>query len=379
MAMAEDSDLEKTEEPSSRRIEQAREKGQVPQSRELGTFLVLIVAGATFWMMGGWFMQRSMAIVRKGFTVEPEVMREPALMLPRLFEISGDALFAFSPLLGLLLLAAVLPPFFLNAWVFSPQALTPDFSRLNPLSGFGRMFSWNSLMELGKAVLKAGLLGGVAVALVWKERDEIFGLLSEPLDAGLVHAGNLVSFSFLIMSAALVLVVAADVPFQLWQYFDKLKMTKEEVKQEMKEMMGDPHVKGRIRSLQMQAARRRMMAAVPKANVVVTNPTHFSVALAYQTGMSAPRVVAKGAGAIAMKIREVAHENAVPIMEAPPLARALYKHAELDSEIPSALYSAVAEVLAYIYQLANWRQAGGIYPVPPRDLPVPPELVPEAA
>ena len=377
--MAEDSDLEKTEEPTSRRIEQAREKGQVPHSRELGTFLVLIVAGAAFWMMGGWFMQRSMAIVKKGFTVESELMREPALMLPRLAEISGDALFAFSPLLGLLLLAALLPPFFLNAWVFSPQALAPDFNRLNPLSGFGRMFSWNSLMELGKAVLKAGLLGGVAVALVWAERDEIFGLLGEPLDAGLVHAGNLVSFSFLIMAATLVLVVAADVPFQLWQYFDKLKMTKEEVKQEMKEMMGDPHVKGRIRSLQMQAARKRMMAAVPTANVVVTNPTHFAVALAYQTGMAAPKVVAKGAGMVALRIREVANENAVPIMEAPPLARALYKHAELDSEIPSALYSAVAEVLAYIYQLATWRQVGGTYPVPPRDLPVPAELVPEAA
>lgn len=379
MAMAEDSDLEKTEEPTSRRIEQAREKGQVPDSRELGTFLVLIVAGAAFWMMGGWFMQRSMAIVKKGFTVESELMREPALMLPRLAEISGDALFAFSPLLGLLLLAALLPPFFLNAWVFSPQALAPDFNRLNPLSGFGRMFSWNSLMELGKAVLKAGLLGGVAVALVWAERDEIFGLLGEPLDAGLVHAGNLVSFSFLIMAATLVLVVAADVPFQLWQYFDKLKMTKEEVKQEMKEMMGDPHVKGRIRSLQMQAARKRMMAAVPTANVVVTNPTHFAVALAYQTGMAAPKVVAKGAGMVALRIREVANENAVPIMEAPPLARALYKHAELDSEIPSALYSAVAEVLAYIYQLATWRQVGGTFPVPPRDLPVPAELVPEAA
>ena len=308
MAMAEDSDLEKTEEPTSRRIEQAREKGQVPHSRELSTFLVLIVAGASFWMMGDWFLQRSLAILKKGFTVESEVMREPALMLPRLAEISGDALFAFSPLLGLLLLAAVLPPFFLNAWVFSRQAIVPDFNRLNPLTGFGRMFSWNSLMELGKATLKAGLLGGVAVALIWGERDEIFGLLGEPLEAGLVHAGNLVSFSFLIMVATLLLVVAADVPFQLWQYFDKLKMTKEEVKQEMKEMMGDPHVKGRIRSLQMQAARKRMMASVPTANVVVTNPTHFAVALAYQTGMAAPKVVAKGAGIIALKIREIAHD-----------------------------------------------------------------------
>jgi flagellar biosynthetic protein FlhB len=377
--MAEDSDLEKSEEPTSRRIEQAREQGQVPHSRELGTFLVLIVAGAAFWSMGGWFVGRSMAFVQKGFTIEPQVMREPAMMLPRLAEISSDALFAFSPFFGMLLLAAILPPFFLNAWVFSSKAMVPDLNRLNPLTGFGRMFSWNSLMELGKAILKAGLLGSVAVLLIWKERDEIFGLLGEPLDAGLAHAGNLVSFSFLILASTLVLVVAADVPFQLWQYFDKLKMTKEEVKQEMKEMMGDPHVKGRIRSLQMQAARKRMMSAVPQANVVVTNPTHYAVALAYQTGMAAPRVVAKGAGAIALKIREIAGEHSVPILEAPPLARALYKHAELDAEIPSALYNAVAEVLAYIYQLANWRQAGGVYPVPPRDLPVPPELVPEAA
>ena len=224
----------------------------------------------------------------------------------------------------------------------------PDFNRMNPLSGIGRMFSWNSLMELGKASLKAILIGGVAVWLIWKERDEIFGLLGQPLEAALAYSGHLLSYSFLIMVAALILIVAADVPFQLWQYFDKLKMTKEEVKQEMKEMMGDPHVKGRIRSLQMQAARKRMMASVPTANVVVTNPTHFAVALAYQTGMAAPKVVAKGAGIIALKIREIANENAVPIMEAPPLARALYKHAELDSEIPSALYSAVAEVLAYI-------------------------------
>ena len=377
--MAEESDLEKTEEPTGRRIEQAREKGQVPHSRELGTFLVLIVAGAAFWMMGSWFFQRSLAIARKGFTIESRYMREPDLMLVRLGELSSDALYAFSPLLGLLLLAAVLPPFFLNAWVFAPKALVPDLNRLNPLSGLGRMFSWNSLMELGKAVLKATLIGGVAALLIWKERDEIFGLLAEPLEAGLAHAGHLITFSFLMMVAALVIVVAADVPFQLWQYFDKLKMTKEEVKQEMKEMMGDPHVKGRIRSLQMQATRKRMMATVPEANVVVTNPTHYAVALSYKAGMTAPKVVAKGRGAIALKIRELASEHRVPLMEAPPLARALYKHTDIDAEIPSALYNAVAEVLAYIYQLSQWRQVGGNYPVPPHDLPVPPELVPEAA
>lgn len=377
--MAEDSDLEKTEEPTGRRLEQAREEGQVPHSRELGTFLVLMVAAASFWMMGGWFMQRSMVIARKAFTIEPPYAHEPDLMLVRLVDVAFDALFVFWPIVFLLVLAAVLPPFFLNSWVFSTKAFVPNLKRMNPVSGVGRMFSWNSLMELGKSILKATLIGGIAVLMIWKERDEIFGLLAEPLEAGLAHAGQLVSFSFLILVSSLVIVVAADVPFQLWQYFNKLKMTKEEVKQEMKEMMGDPHVKGRIRSLQMQAARKRMMSAVPQANVIVTNPTHFAVALSYQSGMAAPKVVAKGTGMIALKIREIANQHGVPILEAPPLARALNKHAELDAEIPSALYNAVAEVLAYVYQLANWRQAGGVYPVPPRDLPVPSELVPEAA
>ena len=377
--MAEESDLEKTEEPTGRRLEQAREQGQVPHSRELASFLVLMVAAAGFWMLGGWFVQRSLRVLEKGFRFEPKFMHEPEQMLVRLGDLSADTLMVFSPLLGMLLIAAILPPFFLNAWVFAPKALVPDFNRMNPISGFGRMFSWNSLMELLKAVLKAILIGGVAAMLIWGEREEIFGLLGEPLEAGIAHAGQLLVFSFLILVSALLLVVAADVPFQLWQYFDKLKMTREEVKQEMKEMMGDPQVKGRIRSLQMQAARKRMMSAVPQANVIVTNPTHFAVALSYKAGMNAPRVVAKGAGAIALRIRELGAEHAVPMLEAPPLARALYKHAELDAEIPAALYNAVAEVLAYIYQLANWRQAGGQYPVPPRDLPVPPELVPEAS
>lgn len=376
--MAEDSDLEKTEEPTGRRLDQAREKGQVPHSRELGAFLVLAVAAAAIWSMGGWFFQRAQKIMIYGLSLDSQHSRETGLILPRLAEISSDVLWAFFPLFALLLVAAVLPPFFLNAWVFAPGTIAPDLTRINPLSGFGRMFSWGSLMELAKALMKAILVGGLAALLVWKERDEIFGLLAEPLEAGLAHAGELLSFSFLMLVAVLLLVVAADVPFQIWQYMNKLKMTKEEVKQEMKEMMGDPHVKGRIRSLQMQAARRRMMAAVPKANVVVTNPTHYAVALSYSAGMAAPKVVAKGVGAVALKIREVAAENSVPLMEAPPLARALYKHADLDQEIPAPLYSAVAEVLAYIYQLANWRRVGGAYPLPPRDIPVPADMVPEA-
>lgn len=375
--MAEDSDLERTEQPTGRRISQAREKGQVPQSRELGSFLVLIVAAAALWMMGGWFMERTMAIARKGFAMDAKFLSEPTQMVVRLSDISADAALSFAPLLGVLLLAAILPPFLLNAWVFAPRP--PDLTRLNPMAGLGRMVSWNSLMELAKAAAKAVLVGGVGILLIWRESDEILGLLAQPLESGLAHAGHLVVYSFLMLVVVLALVVAADVPFQLWRYYNQLKMTKEEVKQEMKEMEGDPHVKGRIRSLQMQAAKRRMMAAVPKADVIVTNPTHFAVALSYKSGMAAPKVVAKGMGEIARRIKEIGAEHGVPLLEAPPLARALHKHAELDAEIPSALYTAVAEVLAYVYQLSNWRSTGGTYPNPPRDLQVPPELVPEAA
>lgn len=379
MAMAEDSDLEKTEEPTGRRIEQAREKGQVPQSRELGTFALLVVAAVTLWMMGGWFMERSLDITRNALLIEQRYMLEPNMMLPRLAEISWDALFVVAPLFGVLMLASLLPPFFMNSWIFSFTSLVPDIKKMDPISGLARMFSWNSLMELGKALLKATLVGGVAALLIWGQRDEIFGLLAEPLESGVAHGGNMVMFAFLMVVLTLSLVVVADVPFQLWHYYHKLKMTKDEVKQEMKEMMGDPHVKGRIRSLQMEASRRRMMQSVPQADVIVTNPTHYAVALSYKAGMAAPKVVAKGMGAVALKIRELGAEHSVPTLEAPPLARALYKHADLDKEIPSSLYNAVAEVLAYIYQLAQWRQSGGAYPVPPRQLPVPPELVPEAA
>jgi flagellar biosynthetic protein FlhB len=376
--MADDSDLERTEQPTGRRIEQAREKGQVPHSRELGSFLVLFVAAAAFWMMGGWFMERSVSIARKGLTlnVDATFLAQPTQMLTRFSDLSMDALLGFAPLLVVLMLASILPPFLLRAWVFAPKM--PDLGRLNPIAGLSRIFSWNGLMELAKAAAKALLVGGVAAFLIWRERDDILGLLAQPLEIGLAHAGHLVVYSFLLLVLALALIVAADVPFQLWHHFDQLKMTKEEVKQEGKEMEGDPRVKGKIRSLQLQAAKKRMMAAVPKADVIVTNPTHFAVALSYKAGMAAPKVVAKGMGEVARRIKEIGSEHGVPMLEAPPLARALHKHADLDAEIPSAIYTAVAEVLAYVYQLANWRSVGGAYPNPPRDLQVPPELVPEA-
>ena len=376
--MAEESDLEKTEPASGRRLEQAREEGQVPRSRELGAFLILLIAATAFWMMGSWLAHRTAGMVRRGLTLEPKLVREPEQMLVRFADLSLDMLLTFSPLLGVLMIAALAGPFMLNSFVFSPKALAPKLSRMDPIQGIKRIVSWNGIVEMLKAVAKALLIGGIAAWVIWSERTDILLLLAQPIEVALAGVGHMVAFSFLAIVAAMLVIVAIDVPFQVWQYHDKLKMTKDEVRKEAKEMEGDPHVKGRIRSLQREAARRRMMSAVPQADVIVTNPTHFAVALSYKSGMSAPRVVAKGAGEVARRIREIGAEAGVPLLEAPPLARALHRHVEIDQEVPGALYAAVAEALAWVYQLTQWRRSGGQYPVPPRDLQVPPEMVPEA-
>ena len=377
--MAEESDLEKTEPASSRRLEQAREEGQVPRSHEIGAFLVLIVSAGAFWFAGPWMLQRMSAILRRGLTLDEQLVREPKFLVLRLADLSLDALMTFSPLFFLLIAAALFSPFVLGSWNFSVKALNPDFGRLDPIKGLTRLISWSGLVELVKAVAKALLVGGVAIWVLWKRHDDFFALFGQTVDAGLASAGQLINYSFLMIVLAMVLIVAVDVPFQLWQYYDKLKMSKEEVRQEGKEMEGNPEVKGRIRQLQREAARKRMMGAVPTADVIVTNPTHFAVALAYKSGMGAPKVLAKGMGEIALRIRAIGAENGVPMLEAPPLARALYRHTELDQEIPSTLYSAVAEVLAYVYQLTNWRQVGGAYPQPPREIVIPAELAVEVA
>ncbi|SDI05692.1 flagellar biosynthesis protein FlhB [Propionivibrio dicarboxylicus] len=374
--MAEESDLEKTEPASSRRIEQAREEGQVPRSREIGAFMILMVSAGAFWFIGPWMMQRTAALVRRGLTLDAQSLSDSQFMMARLTVLSGDALMSFAPLFIALVVAALLSPFLLGSWNFTLKAIEPDFGRLNPMNGLSRIISWSGLAELVKAVAKAMLVGGVAAWVMWSERADIFALFGQSIEVGLLSAGQLINFSFLMIVASMLLIVAIDVPFQLWQYYDNLKMTREEVKQEHKEMEGNPEVRGRIRQLQRDAARKRMMGAVPKADVIVTNPTHFAVALAYKNGMKAPKVLAKGRGAIALKIREIGAANGVPMLEAPPLARALYRHADLDQEIPSGLYAAVAEVLAYVYQLANWRKVGGRFPSPPREIAVPAELVP---
>lgn len=374
--MAEESDLEKTEPASPRRLEQAREEGQVPQSRELSGFLVLIAGTGGLWLAGAWLGGRIGGAVSRGLTFDRAAAFDAALLPVLFMEQAGAALAAIGPLLLILVLAALAGPLLLGGFNFSSRALAPDWTRLDPVKGFGRMFSLHSVGELVKGILKATLVGGVVAWVVLREQDQVFALIGQPVESGLRALGATLLLSTLIIVASMAFIVALDVPFQLWQYQRRLRMSKEEVRKEMKETEGDPQLKARIRSQQREMARRRMMAAVPTAQVVVTNPTHFAVALAYDEKMPAPRVVAKGRGAVAQRIREIAAAHGVPLLEAPPLARALYAHTELDQTIPPALFRAVAEVMAYVYQLNAWLARGGRPPARPTDLPVPAELDP---
>lgn len=359
MPLAEDSDLERTESASPRRIEKARAEGNVPQSRELMAFLVMASAVAGIWSLGSWMSFHASGIIRHGLTFGRDAGFDTSAMGNMFVDLAWEALTLVAPIFLLTVLAALLTPFLLGGWVFSPAAMTLNLGRLNPLSGFKRMFSMQAVGELVKAILKSLLIGGIIWWVVRHQEDQLFALIGQELGAAMVSTGHMLLFASAALLGGLALIAALDVPFQLWQYYSRLKMTKEEVKQEYKEMEGDPQLKGRIRRQQREIARKRMMAEVPKAQVVVTNPTHFAIALKYEGDMAAPQVVAKGMNMIAQKIRELAEENSVPIVEVPPLARALYKHAELGDQIPATLYTAVAEVMAYVYQLNQYLGSGG--------------------
>ncbi len=379
--MAEDSDLERTESPSDRRLEQAREEGQVPQSRELAAFMVLFAAVLGFATMGDWLAGEARGIVRHGLSFGHDEAFNAHAMANAFVSLSADALLLAAPLFLLCVAATLATPFLLGAWVFSPKALSLDFSRLNPGRGLARMFSMHGIGELVKAILKAALVGVIVYGLVRYERDELFALLAQPLETSLVSFTRLLRFSAMLLVAGVALIAAIDVPFQLWQYYSRLRMSKQELRDEAKESEGDPQLKARVRSQQREMARRRMMSEVPKADVVVTNPTHYAVALKYEAKrMAAPVVVAKGMNLIAEKIREAAREHDVPLLEAPPLARALYRHTDVGDQIPAPLYTAVAEVMAYVYQLGQYLAGAKVAePVAPTGLGVPPAMDPQAA
>ena len=370
--MAEDSDLERTEPASARRLDQAREKGNVPRSRELATFAVLLASTGVIAFLGVFMFQGLGNVMRGALAFDLADISSPLMMGRNLMDAGFEGVLLVLPLAAAVVIAAIASNVMVSGWVFSTKAFEPNFSKLNPISGLARMFSWQSLVELLKAALKGALIAGVAGWMIWHQRDGILSLAAEPLDSAMTHFGQITLLTFLAAAAAYALVVVMDVPFQLWNYQRQMRMTKEEVRQEHKEMEGDPQIKARIRSMQREVARRRMMQEVPKADVVVTNPMHFAVAMKYdEKNMAAPQVIAKGSQLVAERIKEIAREHKVPVVEAPPLARALHRHVEVGDTIPGTLFTAVAQVLAYVYQLNQ-----SMNPVLPKEWQVPPNLDP---
>ena len=329
------------------------------------------------WILGGEILSGLIGLMRSGLTLSADDAFQTGQMLRLLGEHGGTGFRAIAPVLAAAFLAALIAPLLLNGWLFTLKPLEPKFSRLNPLSGMGRMFSLHGLVELAKALAKVLVVGGVAALVIWSSLDAVVSLSQESTLSASLHASRLVGWTLLLTIGGMALIAAVDVPYQLWNHAKKLRMSPAELKRESRESEGDPQIKARIRNLQREAARKRMMTEVPKADVIITNPTHYAVALSYrESSMRAPRVVAKGQDLTAQRIRELAGEHRVPIVEAPPLARALYRHAELGDEVPETLYTAVAEVLAYVFQLRRFQVEGGRVPQLPGDIVVPAALDP---
>jgi flagellar biosynthesis protein FlhB len=345
---------ERTEEPSQRRLQDARERGQVPRSRELTNFATMIGGSATLVAIGGSLAACLSQVMRHGLSIDPQRLRDPDGMLSSLGEACISALTALLPVFGALIGLILLASLVLGGWNFSMQAMAPDFTRLSPLAGMKRLFGLRGASELGKALLKCVVVGGVCAAIVsWIFRDVLALAHMEPR-AAIGRGAGLVSWSFVWLCASLAPVAMVDVPLQLFQFKRSLRMTRQELRDEAKESDGRPETKQRIRQMQQTLARRRMMHKVPTADVVIVNPTHFAVALKYDPAkMRAPRVLAKGVDLIAANIRRIAEEHRVPIFESPKLARALYRSTDLNKEIPAGLYAAVAQVLSYIFRVRS--------------------------
>ncbi|WP_339462900.1 flagellar biosynthesis protein FlhB [Pseudomonas sp. EA_105y_Pfl2_R69] len=370
-----ESGAEKSEEPTDKRLRESRKKGQIARSKELNTLAVTLGGFGGLLVFGGSMGGAMLNIMRGNFSLPREVIMDEnsmGLWLAASGEIAMEAMF---PLFLLLLVVSILGPISLGGWLFSAEAMAPKASRMNPLAGLKRMFSVNALVELLKALAKFVLILLVGVAVLAAFQDDLLAIVHEPVESAIIHALSVVGWSALWMSCGLILIAAVDVPFQLWSNKKKLMMTKQEVRDEYKDSEGKPEVKQRIRQMQREISERRMMQAVPEADVVITNPTHFAVALKYDPSKgSAPVLLAKGGDFTALKIREIANEHKVMVLESPALARAVFYSTELDQEIPAGLYLAVAQVLAYVYQLRQYRAGKGKRPAPLPDLPIPPDL-----
>ncbi|MEP6547080.1 MAG: flagellar biosynthesis protein FlhB [Gammaproteobacteria bacterium] len=352
--MAEEAETggERTEEPSQKRLQDARERGQVPRSRELTNFAAMMGGSATLVAVGGTLATRLSQMMSHGLNIDAQALRDPDAMLTALGDACISALTVLLPLFGALIGLVLLASLLLGGWNFSVRAMAPDFSRMSPIAGLKRLFGLRGASELGKALLKLVVVGGVCAGIVaWTFRD-VLALAHMAPRAAIGRGAGLVAWAFVWLCASLALVAIVDVPLQLFQFKRMLRMTRQELRDEAKESDGRPETKQRIRQMQQTLARRRMMHKVPTADVVIVNPTHFAVALKYDPKkMRAPRVLAKGVDLVAQNIRRIAEEHRVPIFESPKLARALYRSTDLNKEIPTGLYVAAAQVLSYIFRI----------------------------
>jgi flagellar biosynthetic protein FlhB len=370
-----DSEEEKTESATPHRLEKAREEGQVPRSREL-TSVLMLVAGLGILWMGGESMARKIGqLLAQGLVFNHSVVSDTSQMLHLIGRLFVQAVYTLLPMMAGLVLVAIAAPMLLGGVLISGKAIKFDVGKMNPIKGLAKLVSAQTATELVKSILKAVLVGCVTWLYVSHNWPEMMRLISESPYTALASSLNMIAMCCVLVVLGLSPMVGFDVFWQLYSYYKGLRMTRQEIRDEYKQQEGDPHVKGRIRQQMRAAARRRMMADVPKADVIVTNPTHYSVALQYdERKMSAPKVVAKGAGEVALRIRELGKEHRIPVLEAPPLARALYRHSEIGQHIPGTLYAAVAEVLAWVWQLRRWKLEGGLAPKKPANLPVPEAL-----
>jgi flagellar biosynthetic protein FlhB len=371
-----ESGQDKTEDPTDKRKKDSREKGEVARSKELNTLAIMLVGAGALLIFGGALAEDMMELMRLNFSLPREVILDQKSMGNYLMHSGQIALWAIQPIMISLVLAALIGPISLGGWLFAASSLAPKFSRMNPLSGLKRMFSTKALVELLKAFAKFTIVLFVALAVLSSDISDLQRIAHEPLESAIIHSIQVVGWSTLWMACGLIIIAAVDVPVQLWESHKKLLMTKQEVRDEHKDSDGRPEVKQRIRQLQREMSQRRMMAAIPEADVVITNPTHYAVALKYDPEKGgAPMLVAKGSDFLALKIREIAVANEVLLLQSPALARSIYYSTELDQEIPGGLYLAVAQVLAYVYQIRQHRAGKGKRPDPLKDdLPIPPDL-----
>lgn len=372
--MADESD--KTEDPTGKKVDDSRKKGQIARSKELSTALVLVTSGICFMLMGSSIAEAIFKITQRTLTLS----RDETYDYNHMFQAWGFAIETISTPMLLFLVVVTIAGIYgniaLGGYNFTWDSAAPKASKINPLAGMKRMFGMNGLVELLKALAKFFVVAAMAYFAMVIFHDEALHIDLELYPMNLFHAMDLISWAFLIMCCALIPIAAFDVPYQAWKHNKEMKMSKQEVKDERKNSDGDPQVKSRIRRLQYQAAASRMMQEVPTADVVITNPTHYSIALKYdQFGTKAPTVVAKGVDELAMHIRKIANAHEVPIIESPMLARAIYYSTDADQPIPDKLFMAVAQVLAYVYQLKAYKAGKGKRPKPLRkDLPIPTEL-----